>query len=312
MSLPASELARRFRDQYGVVSRAQLSALGISAGTIKRRLATGEWELLGPRVVRLGGSSPTPEQHLLGLCLAAGPTAVASHLSAAWLWRLSDVPERHAVTVARGLSGRVRGADVHRPRVYPAEVVTYRHIPCTGPLRTIVDMASVSTPDELEQVVDQALASKLVTLEGLEAELGRAAQKGRPGIEAMRSALRWRKSAGIEQASVLESKALRLLLQAGIKPTSVEVKVTDDFNYRVDILLRPGLAVEVDGYSYHHSADQMAEDARRRNRLFLSGTQILVYTWRDILRDGHRVLAELHHALAPRGRAEVFPTASEQ
>jgi very-short-patch-repair endonuclease len=91
---------------------------------------------------------------------------------------------------------------------------------------------------------------------------------------------------------------LRLILQAGIKPASVEVKVTDDLGYRVDILLRPGLAMEVDGYAYHHSPEQMSEDARRRNRLLVSGTRVLVYTWRDITHDGHRVIAELRHALA--------------
>jgi hypothetical protein len=42
----------------------------------------------------------------------------------------------------------------------------------------------------------------------------------------------------------------------------------------------------------------MANGARRRNRLFLSGTQVLVYTWRDITHDGHRVLAEVAHAMA--------------
>jgi hypothetical protein len=44
-----------------------------------------------------------------------------------------------------------------------------------------------------------------------------------------------------------------MLYQAGIKPLSIEVKVAADLNYRVDILLVPGLAIEVDGYPYHHS-----------------------------------------------------------
>ena len=54
---------------------------------------------------------------------------------------------------------------------------------------------------------------------------------------------------------------------------------------------------------YHNSPGQMAEDARRRNRLQLSGVQTLVYTWRDVVYDGHRVVAEVRNALdrLPRG-----------
>ncbi len=65
-------------------------------------------------------------------------------------------------------------------------------------------------------------------------------------------------------------------------------------------MLCAGLALEVDGYSYHQGAEQMAEDVRRRNRLHLSGTRVLVYTWRDIAYDGHRVVQEVRWAMAQR------------
>jgi very-short-patch-repair endonuclease len=116
-------------------------------------------------------------------------------------------------------------------------------------------------------------------------------------MKALRSALAWRSPSG-HQPSVLESKTLRLLRSAGLKPAAVEVRPAPGLNYRIDILLCSGLAMEVDGYAYHHSAEQMAEDARRRNRLSLAGTQVLVYTWRDIVYDGRRVLAEVVRAMA--------------
>jgi very-short-patch-repair endonuclease len=96
----------------------------------------------------------------------------------------------------------------------------------------------------------------------------------------------------------------RLLTQAAIRPLAAEVKAGPDLSYRVDILIAPGLAVEVDGYTYHSGPGQMAEDARRRNRLQLSGVQTLVYTWRDVVYDGHRVVAEVRNALdrLPRSR----------
>ena len=168
----ARELARRFRDQHGVASRSQLLALGVSRALLARRLRSGEWEPVGRRVVRLAGSQPTTEQQLLGYCLAAGPSAVASHDSAAWLWKLAPPPTRHHLTVGRTSSARAVGAYVHKPRVFPCEVAMVRHIPCTSPPRTILDLAGTSSPEQLGQVVDRAVADKLVSTEALDAELG--------------------------------------------------------------------------------------------------------------------------------------------
>ena len=291
------ELSRRFRDQFGVISRAQLHAIGVSNEVLRRRVATGEWEQLGPKTFRVASSSRLPEQTLFAVLLAAGPGAVASHQSAAWLWRMTDAPDRHAITVPRTVSNRPRGCDVHRPSEFPAHVVTVRNIPRTAPLRTLVDLAGVVPPLALEEAVDRALASKLVALEAIEDELKRSARKGRPGLTTLRRTLRSRTLPGSGQPSVLESRVLRLLRQAAIKPVATEVKAGPDLSYRVDILVAPGLAVEVDGYAYHNGPEQMAEDARRRNRLHLSGLQTLVYTWRDIVYDGHRVVAEVPNAL---------------
>ncbi len=296
--IQARELAHRFRDQHGVISRSQLHALGVSSRALNRRLTTGEWEPVGHRAVRLAGSRQTPEQDLLAQCLAAGPWAVASHQSAAWLWHLAEIPERHAVTVPRSLSARRLTCDVHRPIDYPARVVAVAYIPCTDPLRTIMDAAAVTTPEELELIIDLALGTRLVTMDGIDAELARASQKGRPGLEALRSALKGRRSLGAGQASILETRTLRLLKHAGIRCEGVEVGASAKYSYRVDVMLRPGLALEVDGYSFHRSPEQMTADARRRNRLCLGGTQVLVYTWRDVVHDGHRLVSEIRTALA--------------
>jgi very-short-patch-repair endonuclease len=292
------ELSRRFRDQHGVVSRSQLQALGVGSRAVQRRLATGEWEAPSSKTVRLAGAARTPEQDLFALCLTAGPSATASHQSASWLWQFSPSPARHAVTIPRTSSGRAVIGDVHRPRDFPGHVGVVRNIPCTDPLRTIVDVAAVTSPEDLEDIVDRALASKMVSLEAIDAEAARLARQGRRGVQALRSTLRWRRTAGVAHPSVLESRVLRLLKRARVTPTAIEVKAGSDLSYRVDIMLRPGLALEVDGYAFHHSPEQMAEDARRRNRLYLSGTQVLVYTWRDVVFDGHRVIAEVRQALA--------------
>jgi hypothetical protein len=278
-----------------------LRLLGVTYAEQRHRVQTGEWDLPAPGVVRLAGSVSTPEQALLAACLSAGTSGVGSHQSAAWMWGLLErVPSRHAITVARGVTTRLHGVDVHRPVDYPAHVVTLRHIPCTDPLRTLVDLAAVSSDRTLDDAVDRALAHKLLTLEAIQAEMKRLSRRGRRGVGKMRAALRRRGFVGAPHPSVLESRTLALLRRHRIEPISTEVRMGPDGRYRIDVLIAPGVVMEVDGYAYHSDPEQVAEDKRRRNGIRLGGALLLDYTWRDITYDGRRVAAEVRQARAER------------
>src|SRR5205085_4355145 len=74
--------------QYGLVTRAQALAIGMSPKAIKRRLAAARWEMVWSDVYRLAGSPQTWRQQLLTAVLAAGDRAAASGESAAALWQL--------------------------------------------------------------------------------------------------------------------------------------------------------------------------------------------------------------------------------
>jgi very-short-patch-repair endonuclease len=295
------ELGHRFRNQHGLITRQELRLLGVTASEERRRRAAGEWEVAGPGVLRLAGSPRTPEQGLLAACLACGATAVASHRSAAWMWGLLDQPpDRPAVTVARTGRTRVRRVEVHRPVDYPAHVVVVRRVPCTNPLRTLVDLAAVTPSGVLDSAVDRALAKRLLTVGAIDAELRRLARQGRAGVGTLRASLRRRGLIGAPHPSVLESRTLRLLRQHGIEPLACEVKMGPDGRYRVDVLVAPRVVMEVDGFAYHSDPEQVAEDKRRRTRLRLEGIVVLDYTWRDITFDFRRVARE---CLAARGLA---------
>jgi hypothetical protein len=201
------ELRRRFGEQHGLILRGQLRLLGVSWEEERRQLDRSEWELVSPTVLRLAESRRTPEQALMAACLAGGLTAVASHESAAWLWAIGPLPGRHAITVTRGASARVREASVHRPKDYPQHVLVREGIPLTNPLRTLVDLGSVVSGDRLHEAVDRALASKLVTIEAIEAELARLGRRGRGGSGRLRLALAHRGFTGAPHPSVLERRA---------------------------------------------------------------------------------------------------------
>jgi very-short-patch-repair endonuclease len=81
----------------------------------------------------------------------------------------------------------------------------------------------------------------------------------------------------------------------------MEVKMGTDGRYRVDTLLDPAVAMEVDGYTYHAGPELKAGDGRRRGRLRLGGTFVLVFDWNEVLRDARRIGAECGEAIAKHG-----------
>lgn len=302
-SVDSRHLAQRFRRQYSVMGRSELRALGVTARMEAARVARGEWDRPVPHVVRLAGSRNSPEQDLMLALLECSTYAIASHRSAAWLWGLAEVPDPHEVTIPFGAGWRRGCFAVHRLKDMPVDISFRRDIPCTNPLRTLVDLAGVCAAAELDDALDRALAVRLVTLEGIRAEMQRLGRPGRKGVGAMRAALRRRGLVAAPNPSVLESRTLRLLRSGGITVQSVEVVVGPHGEYRADVELDPRVLLEVDGHVFHSMPEQKAYDEQRRAEIRLGGKFVLVCTWRDIVKDGRRVLKECHRALALYGSA---------
>ena len=291
------EVNALFRAQEGVVSRRQLRALGVNPSEVGHRVSTGVWEPAGGRVLRVLSSRPGPAQDLWVAVLSAGPGGIVSHRSAAWLWDLGPAPARPSMTVARAGAHDGAQAEWHRPRQLPSRVVVRRGFPCTDVARMLVDLATELAPDELDDLVDRSLALRLVTLDQIAAEITGLQAGGRRGPAVLRAALQRRGFAGSVAPSVLESRFLRLLASAGINPLATEVRVGPHGRYRLDTQLAPRVFAEVDGFAYHASPEAKADDERRRNRLRLEGWTLLVYTWRDVVDDGVRVVTEIRRAL---------------
>lgn len=291
-------VAATFRQQYGVLHRRQALRLGVSARQITRRLTSGEWERVHPSVYRLASSPGSYEQSLLAACLAAGARAVASHEGAAWMWRmLPERPRRPSITVPPQHHPRLNGVAVHRLNDLDQQrVIVRRGIPCTDPLRTLVDLAAVAESVTTVEALDRTLVSKLTDVQAIDAELERRGGHGRRGVAPLRQILIDRGMTGGPTPSALEAAALQLMRRWGIPVRGREV-VTDGGRYRIDFLLTETIAVEVDGYAFHWSPEAKSRDEERRNRLRLRGMTVLVYTWRDIFYDERRVATEIMSAL---------------
>ncbi|MDP9073498.1 MAG: DUF559 domain-containing protein [Actinomycetota bacterium] len=281
-----------------VITRAEALRLGATDPVIRSKLDRGEWSRLTNGVYRDTAAPRTPHQLLRAACVGAGSAAVASHRSAAWLWGLLDqAPTRHEVTLGKAFQPRRRGqgAVVHRMADLDlSRTVTLTGIPVTDPLRTLVDLGASVASDNLLAAVVAALAKRLVTVDGLVAELNRLQRPGRQGPGALRRLLTERGFVGVPHPSVLEARMAELFAGSRLPAPERELLVGDNGEYRLDFALRAvKFAIEVDGYAWHWSPEHLQRDLARRNDLQRAGWVVLVYTWRDVMAEPRRVRDEI-------------------
>ena len=301
-----------FTGQLGLATRAQVLGRGITDAQIRNAITQGRWLRTAPGLYALGTWPPAPGRRLLAACLMTG--GVASHASAAWLWGLlANEPTYVSVSLPRGQRanvptprGRWQGSHgapdlstlvIHQSSdLFPSCISSRHGVPTTNPIRSLVDLAAVASPESLDEALDVALATRLVTAEGLLAEASRLRRPGRQGPTELRRRLKGRRFAGALAPSVLESRALRLLAAGNVKVDRCEA-VVDEGRYRLDIQVGPQLFVEVDGFAYHWGPEKKHHDDLRRNKLRLLGYEVLVYDWEAIVNEQSRVLNEVRTAL---------------
>jgi predicted transcriptional regulator of viral defense system len=163
-STPAHEhgLAHLAAQQFGVVSRGQLHALGFANGAIQRNVAAGRLHRRHRGVYAVGHTVIGRHGAYLAAVLACGPGAVLSYRSAAALWGLrpSDA-SRIDVTVPHTCGVRTSAAIVvHRSR-RPVKATTHDGIPVTTPGQTLADLATALPRRALEKVAEAAEAKRL-------------------------------------------------------------------------------------------------------------------------------------------------------
>jgi very-short-patch-repair endonuclease len=140
---PDAEVARIAARQHGVVRIDQLLWAGLSRHQVKRRVAAGRLHRLHRGVYAVGHTNLSNKGRILAAVFACGPSAVASHESAAYLWSLSPrcPPLVHVTIPDRGSRARRQGIVLHRSTTLRPTDVTRRHnIPLTTPARTRRDL----------------------------------------------------------------------------------------------------------------------------------------------------------------------------
>lgn len=290
-----TRVRRRMRRQHDVATRAQLAEEGLSASSTDRMVAAGELKVVYRGVYRDGAFPLSPFGRLLAACLATA--GIASHRAAAWLWGLVERPFIE-ITVARDRSTPLGDTCVvHRTKDMPARSVR-KGIPCTNPLRTMIDLAAVLEGDELWLAFARGVSSRLLTPDSVRAENDRLRAPGRRGAVAIDRILGELGPVSLESPSVLQLAFARLVVRMRLEWPEPEVPVLGgrfriDFAY-VDVML----AIELLGFDAHNDPLKASEAAARRRALLALGWTVLEFTWDEVWNHPERVVAEILDHLA--------------
>jgi very-short-patch-repair endonuclease len=271
------------------VTKRQLVTLGVSRQRTRTLTAKGVLIPVGAGVARHAAYPTSFSQRILAAVLAAGDGAVASHTSAAALWRLDGLVGPSAeveVTVRRPRHPRAVPGVVHRTLdLGPADVEPRQLIPRTTAARTLLDLAGRLGPSQLEAALDDAERRGLVWRPHLRWRSEELRRRGRRGVPALARLLDRTEGRPLGD-SWLEQAAIRHIVTAGLPVPRVQVdkrKVGGGIA-RVDLFWdHARLVVELAGHGTHSTRRQRQADAERSARLGLGGWQVVAFTYEDVV-----------------------------
>lgn len=292
------ELSRKAADADGWFTTAQARTHGVTSAQLATLRAWGLLETPHRGTHRFTAAPDSRRADLAKALLVAGDAAAASYESAAELLGLERIPppDRPHVTVPLKGIPRLDDVVVHRTsRLSAADVTTRDGLRCTSGARTIIDLAARLEPSELIALVDDVICARHTSRSHLHRR-AIALHNGRAGLGPVIKVTH--PQAEGEFWSWLERQFGRLVSSHGlprpqfnVSPPGLEGTIVDAF------WPDPPLVVELDGLRFHRSPRQQAFDARRANRIALSGLPLLRYTWLDIVKEPERVAQELRSAL---------------
>jgi very-short-patch-repair endonuclease len=203
------------------------------------------------------------------------------------------------VTIRRGGSRHRPGITVHTTRsLDAADISVSEGIPCTGPARTLVDLAGVVSPRVLGRAVEQSLVLRLFDRAALDSALAQA--RGRRGTGTLRRLLASLAEEPPHTRSELERRFVELVRDAGLPVPAANSLVAGyevDFHWPAERLI-----VETDGRATHGTHYGFERDRARDLELELAGWHVVRVTWHQVVHEPARVAALLRSRLRPAPR----------
>jgi hypothetical protein len=281
MAAPLAHLEEVLSGQHGLITLAQLREEGVSDDQRFRLVRRRLLRRIRPGVFAVVGGRNSWERGLLAIVLSVDG-AVASHSSAARLWRFEPRPEdRYEITVARSHRSDVRGVAFHSSGALCADEIVIRdEIACTSFERTLADCTTLLKDYQLGRALDNGLRRGVASLSRL-AKCAERLESG-PGrhMSVVRSLLAERGVGFDPGGSRSELHLLEVWRRAGV-PLPVQqyqVKVGTK-SYRPDFAWPDAkIFAEFYGLSFHTGAAAVVSDSERLTAFSSAGWLPLVFT----------------------------------
>lgn len=276
---------------HGVVTRRALLAAGVTQAEIRHRLGTGALLRVHPGVFRVGHRAPSVEARYVAAVRACGDGSRLSGSAAAHLYGLVRGPAPPPEVTVAG-KRRVRGVRVRQARaIDPRDATTHRGIPITTVARTIVDLASELSAEEVARACHEAGVKHGITPRQVQQVLDRRPTSR--GAGKLRRILHGDEPITISR---LERRFFELLRAEGLPLPTVNRPAS---GRRVDCRWpEMALTVELDSYRYHRSRHAWERDRLREREARARGDEFRRYTWGDVYEEPDATLAELRRLLA--------------
>lgn len=286
--------------QHGVAARSQLHRVGMTPRAIRHRVESGRWVAIGRKVVALG---PVPidthgRAHAASLAV---PGATISHRTAGELHGLPGLrtPTGAPLDVSSTDQGVVGPPGVrlfrrnHRPRFQHLDGLAVATIP-----QTVLDLAAVLSPSDLDRVVDLSLAQRFVPLTTLDKTVEELGGRGVRGTPALRQILKARRKEGGS-----ESELERLFLEGwrDFEGLPGRQQVPMPWGVRVDHLWENEMTIgENDSRSWHTRQLDFEADRIRDAEAATHGYLTVRITWEQVKHDLDATLLRLAKILETR------------
>jgi hypothetical protein len=294
-----ARLQRVLVEQFGVVSRAQALACGVSRGRLDHLVRPGgRWQRILPGVYVTTNGALTPDQRAMAALLHAGPKSMLTGAVAVRRHRVRCAG-LNEVDVLVPAEVRVRSAGfvrVMRTGRMPEKFFRTRQIRFALLDRAVADAArSMTRFGDVRAVVAEAILHGRCDLASLISELDEGPIAG---SRFYRAALR-EAGAGIRSAAEGDFKTL-------IDSTSLDEPMYNAGLYAADGTFlgiadawwpRAGVVAEVDSREYHLSPDDYERTVMRHNRMAASGINLLHFLPSTIKSKPSTVIADLRGAI---------------